>query len=358
MSKQPESPHAGLGHVLKVYVPLRSNPGAPPTGSAEVWIPLRGRRDGHRRRTSRSALLHDRLRPAAALGGAARDRRGRLAAPAPPGGGEGGAGALRRADRPAEPHDVQPAGGEDHREQRPPQEHGRRDADGPRPLQGRQRHARPPQRRPAAPADRLSACTACCATARPSPASAATSSRSCCPRSPTARSVVPVVRRVLKVLEEPVVVGGLALQCEGSVGIALFPEHGKTVDSVMRAADVAMYMAKENRSGYEFYDAKSHEHRHDAGRLALIGELRRAMDETELVLYYQPKVNLQHRPRGGRRGARSLAPPRARPALPGRVHPAGRALQPAAPDDALPARLGAAPGERVAHARARRERRR
>ena len=107
------------------------------------------------------------------------------------------------------------------------------------------------------------------------------------------QSVVPVVRRVLKVLEEPVVVGGLALQCEGSIGISVFPEHGRTVDSVMRAADVAMYMAKENRSGYEFYDAKRHEHRHDAGRLALIGELRRAMDETELVLYYQPKVDMK-----------------------------------------------------------------
>jgi diguanylate cyclase (GGDEF)-like protein len=106
------------------------------------------------------------------------------------------------------------------------------------------------------------------------------------------QSVVPVVRRVLKVLEEPVVVGGLALQCEGSIGIAIFPEHGTTVESVMRAADVAMYMAKENRSGYEFYDQRRHEHRHDAGRLALIGELRRAMDETELVLYYQPKVDL------------------------------------------------------------------
>jgi diguanylate cyclase (GGDEF)-like protein len=112
------------------------------------------------------------------------------------------------------------------------------------------------------------------------------------PEVPDRQSVVPVVRRVLKVLEEPVVVGGLALQCEGSVGIALFPEHGTTVESVMRAADVAMYMAKENRSGYEFYDARRHEHRHDAGRLALISELRRAMDETELVLYYQPKVCL------------------------------------------------------------------
>jgi diguanylate cyclase (GGDEF)-like protein len=113
------------------------------------------------------------------------------------------------------------------------------------------------------------------------------------PDVPDRQSVVPVVRRVLKVLEEPVVVGGLALQCEGSIGLAIFPEHGTTVESVMRAADVAMYMAKENRSGYEFYDAERHEHRHDAGRLALIGELRRAMDETELVLYYQPKVDLE-----------------------------------------------------------------
>jgi diguanylate cyclase (GGDEF)-like protein len=113
------------------------------------------------------------------------------------------------------------------------------------------------------------------------------------PEVPDRQSVVPVVRRVLKVLEEPVVVGGLALQCEGSIGLAIFPEHGTTVESVMRAADVAMYMAKENRSGYEFYDARRHEHRHDAGRLALIGELRRAMDETELVLYYQPKICLQ-----------------------------------------------------------------
>jgi diguanylate cyclase (GGDEF)-like protein len=106
------------------------------------------------------------------------------------------------------------------------------------------------------------------------------------------QQVVPVVRRILKVLEEPVVVGGLALQVEASIGIAMFPEHGRTVDAVMRAADVAMYVTKEQRSGYEFYDEERHEHRHDAGRLALIGELRRAMDETELVLFYQPKVAL------------------------------------------------------------------
>src|SRR4051812_23042317 len=118
------------------------------------------------------------------------------------------------------------------------------------------------------------------------------------------QQIVPVVRRILKVLEEPVVVGGLALQVEASIGIALFPEHGRTVDAVMRAADVAMYVTKEQRSGYEFYDEARHEHRHDAGRLALIGELRRAMDETELVLFYQPKVALQS---GRVKGVEALA---------------------------------------------------
>ncbi|HET9013407.1 MAG TPA: diguanylate cyclase, partial [Gemmatimonadaceae bacterium] len=118
------------------------------------------------------------------------------------------------------------------------------------------------------------------------------------------QAVIPIVRRVLKVLEEPVVVGGLALQVEASIGVAMFPEHGRTVDAVMRAADVAMYVTKEQRSGYEFYDEGQHEHRHDAGRLALIGELRRAMDEAELVLHYQPKVDLRT---GKAKGVEALA---------------------------------------------------
>ena len=124
------------------------------------------------------------------------------------------------------------------------------------------------------------------------------------PDVPDRQACVHVAKRLLKTLEEPVVVGGLALQCEGSIGIALYPEHGKQVEAIMRAADVAMYVTKEQRSGHEFYDAASHEHRHDAGRLALVGELRRAMDEAELVLHYQPKVDLQS---GKVKGVEALA---------------------------------------------------
>ena len=107
------------------------------------------------------------------------------------------------------------------------------------------------------------------------------------------QEVTPIARTISKVLEEPVVVGGLALQVEGSLGVAMFPENGNTPDAILRAADVAMYIAKEQRSGHEFYDPSLHEHRHDAGRLALIGELRRAMDEAELVLHYQPKIDVR-----------------------------------------------------------------
>ena len=107
------------------------------------------------------------------------------------------------------------------------------------------------------------------------------------------QAVAGIARRIHRNLEEPVVVGGLALQVDASLGIALFPEHGREADEVLRAADVAMYVAKEQHSGHEFYEPSVHGDRHDAARLTLIGELRRAMDEAELVLHYQPTVDLR-----------------------------------------------------------------
>jgi diguanylate cyclase (GGDEF)-like protein len=101
-----------------------------------------------------------------------------------------------------------------------------------------------------------------------------------------------VAKRILKSLEDAISVSGLALQVEASIGIAVFPTHGDNVDSLLRAADVAMYVAKEERSGFEFYAAD--EHQHDASSLALIGEMRRAMDAGELVLHYQPKLQLEN----------------------------------------------------------------
>jgi diguanylate cyclase (GGDEF)-like protein len=100
-----------------------------------------------------------------------------------------------------------------------------------------------------------------------------------------------VARKVIKALkDEPLVVGGLTLDVGASIGIALFPEHGEDVDTLLRRADVAMYAAKESLSGYESY--REDHNRYSPSRLALAGELRRAIDDGSLILHYQPKAEL------------------------------------------------------------------
>nr|MBA3349964.1 EAL domain-containing protein [Actinomycetota bacterium] len=102
-----------------------------------------------------------------------------------------------------------------------------------------------------------------------------------------------VAAKIRKSFEQPFELQGLSLNVEPSIGIALFPEHGPDVDVLLQRADVAMYIAKENRSGFTTYVAEQDQY--SAKRLALAGELRRALDDNrgeELLLYYQPKAEL------------------------------------------------------------------
>jgi predicted signal transduction protein with EAL and GGDEF domain len=85
-------------------------------------------------------------------------------------------------------------------------------------------------------------------------------------------------------------VEGLRLDVSGSIGIAVYPRHSDDVETLMRRADVAMYAAKESGSGYEVYNPSLD--RHSASRLTLIGQVRPAIDNHELVLWYQPKIRL------------------------------------------------------------------
>jgi EAL domain-containing protein (putative c-di-GMP-specific phosphodiesterase class I)/CheY-like chemotaxis protein len=82
----------------------------------------------------------------------------------------------------------------------------------------------------------------------------------------------------------------LPLAVEASFGIALSPDHGTTADDLIQRADIAMYLAKENGSGHFIYASGAD--RHSPRRLALMGQLRGAIERDELVLYYQPKINL------------------------------------------------------------------
>jgi diguanylate cyclase (GGDEF)-like protein/PAS domain S-box-containing protein len=102
--------------------------------------------------------------------------------------------------------------------------------------------------------------------------------------------VLVAIDRVRTEIARPVAVEGLPLVVEGSIGIAVFPDDGDDVDTLVQHADVAMYHAKDKNSGWAFYDAACA--RHDPGRLTLVGELRRAIERHELVLHYQPKALL------------------------------------------------------------------
>jgi len=103
--------------------------------------------------------------------------------------------------------------------------------------------------------------------------------------------------RILRALEEPFELAGYSMVVDASIGITLFPRHGDAADTLLRRADVAMYVAKRDDSGYAFYDAEKDEY--SPGRLALIGELRRAIEQDQLYLHYQPKVYLKNRELAG-----------------------------------------------------------
>jgi diguanylate cyclase (GGDEF)-like protein/PAS domain S-box-containing protein len=97
-------------------------------------------------------------------------------------------------------------------------------------------------------------------------------------------------RRLLKALEEPFEIEDRRLEVGGSIGIAITPQHGTDPATLMRRADIAMYVAKRTRSGFAVYSAE-HD-KHSPGRLTLMGELRDGLQTGALVLHYQPQVDL------------------------------------------------------------------
>jgi diguanylate cyclase (GGDEF)-like protein/PAS domain S-box-containing protein len=99
-----------------------------------------------------------------------------------------------------------------------------------------------------------------------------------------------VIDRICETLSQPVVLEDLPLAIEGSLGVAMYPEHGTTVDALLQRADMAMYTAKEGSGPFAFFDESAE--RYDPSRLTLVGELRRAIERQELVLHYQPKATV------------------------------------------------------------------
>ncbi len=108
-----------------------------------------------------------------------------------------------------------------------------------------------------------------------------------------AQDAAVIARDVINALSEPfTLAGNLEIFIGGSIGISLFPQDGVTVLELMRNADAAMYLAKKNgRNQFSFYTKEL-----NAGacaQLSMENDLRRALSQNELILHYQPKVDLQ-----------------------------------------------------------------
>jgi len=104
-----------------------------------------------------------------------------------------------------------------------------------------------------------------------------------------ADGAVRTARTLIGALDMPILVDGHAFSIGGSIGIALTPEQGFDVTTLLRCADVAMYVAKRSQSGHAEYSPKID--RHSPHKLTLMSELRQAIADDGLLIHYQPKVS-------------------------------------------------------------------
>jgi diguanylate cyclase (GGDEF)-like protein/PAS domain S-box-containing protein len=100
-----------------------------------------------------------------------------------------------------------------------------------------------------------------------------------------------IAKKLLDALDHPFEMETQSFHIGASLGIALFPEHGRDGAALMRRADVAMYEAKRKKTGFEVYDPAKDQH--SLRNLSLMGELRTALDRGQLTIHYQPEVNPQ-----------------------------------------------------------------
>ncbi len=106
-----------------------------------------------------------------------------------------------------------------------------------------------------------------------------------------AAGAIEAAEKIRSVLDHDFLVDELPVHIDASVGIALYPEHGEDVDMLLQHADVAMYEAKRTHSGYSVY-AVEHDP-YNPVRLAMVGELKKALQDNQVLLHYQPKVDLE-----------------------------------------------------------------
>ncbi|WJW76270.1 EAL domain-containing protein [Thiohalobacter sp. IOR34] len=101
------------------------------------------------------------------------------------------------------------------------------------------------------------------------------------------------IQRLLDAIHSSYRLNGMDLEVGASAGIALYPQHGADASTLLRCADVAMYLAKKEASNYAFYRPEQDDY--TPQRLLLMTELGNAVRSDQLCLYFQPQVGLDPR---------------------------------------------------------------
>lgn len=100
-----------------------------------------------------------------------------------------------------------------------------------------------------------------------------------------------IAKKIINEFQMVFVVNNVPLYIGISIGISVYPQHGDTTQTLLQRADVAMYVAKRNKTGYDIYDPKYDEY--SIGRLSLISDLRTAVNKQQLFMEYQPIIDLK-----------------------------------------------------------------
>ncbi|MCF6408894.1 bifunctional diguanylate cyclase/phosphodiesterase [Pseudalkalibacillus salsuginis] len=101
-----------------------------------------------------------------------------------------------------------------------------------------------------------------------------------------------LAKRISKLFEEPIILEGHEFRISLSIGVSIYPDDGEDVETLLVHSDMAMYRAKEQgRNSYEFYNPSMNENNYE--RLVLENDLHKAVENDELLLHYQPRIDVK-----------------------------------------------------------------
>ncbi len=100
-----------------------------------------------------------------------------------------------------------------------------------------------------------------------------------------------LARKIIKIISEPFEIGDRSYSVGASIGISIYPDDADDANTLLRQADLAMYQAKSKQSGFEYFSEEMNALAHE--QLQLENGLRQALEAKELLLMYQPKLDLR-----------------------------------------------------------------